>query len=454
MNRRPGTTLVEVLVAIFVMAIGLLALLVLFPIGALSMAKAIQDQRTSEAAISATANFLARGFGNDSLVLADPSAFGYNASFPYDAYINPYPTDAGGNQFLPSVNFNNPSYPLLIDPFGVLNGPSGTWRYWVGGITPPFVPPINAPVWPQQVPGTNIVSQGTTYQIGCLARRQVEYFNNGAAPGSPAWRTAFSLWDDLLYTPADSIVPGQTPGLPLLVTPSTCVRDNRMSWAYLCQRPNAGDPTVVNCSILVFDRRSLILNGTEHVYSGNLGNTSYFDTRNNIITIDYTNNIQPPVSAGDWILDVTLDVRNDPNAVNPAVSPTVWVPELVPHAYAYRVVGVKLFTDSIGGVPNRELAQFEVQTPLRGFTVTDPASGQWKSFTGKEVLVPTPQPWPPASTQSLNSMLYGLNNPPYIPAVASLEVLTGGNIYLGVPGSTVVLEGLVEVFDKGPIRLP
>ena len=50
MSRRPGITLLEVLIAIFVMGIGLLALLVLFPLGALTMAQAIRDDRCAQAA--------------------------------------------------------------------------------------------------------------------------------------------------------------------------------------------------------------------------------------------------------------------------------------------------------------------------------------------------------------------------------------------------------------------
>src|SRR5687767_14193572 len=52
-SRRRGATLIEVLVAIFIMAIGLLALLTLFPIGALRMAQSIQDERTGAAAMNA-----------------------------------------------------------------------------------------------------------------------------------------------------------------------------------------------------------------------------------------------------------------------------------------------------------------------------------------------------------------------------------------------------------------
>ena len=55
MKRRSAATLVEVLVAIFVTAIGLLALLALFPLGALTMAQAIKDDRTAHAAGNAAA---------------------------------------------------------------------------------------------------------------------------------------------------------------------------------------------------------------------------------------------------------------------------------------------------------------------------------------------------------------------------------------------------------------
>ena len=45
--RDAGVTLTEVLVTIFILAVGLLALLALFPLGALSMAQAIKDDRTA-----------------------------------------------------------------------------------------------------------------------------------------------------------------------------------------------------------------------------------------------------------------------------------------------------------------------------------------------------------------------------------------------------------------------
>src|SRR5437764_12387529 len=46
-NGRPGATLTEVLIAIFVLALGLMGVLSLFPLGAVRMAQAIKDDRTA-----------------------------------------------------------------------------------------------------------------------------------------------------------------------------------------------------------------------------------------------------------------------------------------------------------------------------------------------------------------------------------------------------------------------
>jgi prepilin-type N-terminal cleavage/methylation domain-containing protein len=52
---RRGVTLLEVLVAIYIAGIGLLALLVLFPLGMLSMAQAVQDDRVATLAAESVA---------------------------------------------------------------------------------------------------------------------------------------------------------------------------------------------------------------------------------------------------------------------------------------------------------------------------------------------------------------------------------------------------------------
>lgn len=74
MNARRGVTLVEVLVAIFIAAIGALSLLVLFPLGALNMARAIRDDRCAQAGINATALADALNLRDDANIEAQLSA--------------------------------------------------------------------------------------------------------------------------------------------------------------------------------------------------------------------------------------------------------------------------------------------------------------------------------------------------------------------------------------------
>lgn len=58
-HRRSGITLTEVLVAIFVCGLGMMALMTLFPLGAMNMAQAIKDDRCGHCAANAAAIFRA-----------------------------------------------------------------------------------------------------------------------------------------------------------------------------------------------------------------------------------------------------------------------------------------------------------------------------------------------------------------------------------------------------------
>jgi hypothetical protein len=113
MRPRAGLTLVEVLAAIFLMGIGLLALLTLFPLGALNMARAVRDDRAANAGANAAALARALDVGNDPAVRAalatTPAGFA--------------PPDPGGA-----------GYPVYVDPFyaALGAGPLGAYP----GLTP------------------------------------------------------------------------------------------------------------------------------------------------------------------------------------------------------------------------------------------------------------------------------------------------------------------------------
>src|SRR5437762_7490701 len=95
-KKRPGVTLIEVLVAIFVMGIGLICLLTLFPLAAMSMAAAFKDERSAQAAINAR-------------TVADMK------KLRGDSKITPYFKSPGGDagSASPNADPNLPSYPVF-----------------------------------------------------------------------------------------------------------------------------------------------------------------------------------------------------------------------------------------------------------------------------------------------------------------------------------------------------
>src|SRR5579884_3316382 len=99
MTRRPAVTLIEVLVTMFIMAIGMLALLTLFPLGAISMGQALKDDRCASAAAMAENVAIAMNVRHDPNVQAT-----FTASIPLginSVYVDPY----GALQGLPNVGF-------------------------------------------------------------------------------------------------------------------------------------------------------------------------------------------------------------------------------------------------------------------------------------------------------------------------------------------------------------
>src|SRR6516165_2178436 len=135
MNQRGAATLVEVLVAIFIMAIGMITLLTLFPLGLLSMAQAIKDDRTGHAAANATA------IGNMwNIRWADNKPAG--TAGPYwslsGGWFNTPP--AATYPLLPALT-SGPGYPIYVDTIGIFNSSPNT----VGALTPTGWPAVSAP---------------------------------------------------------------------------------------------------------------------------------------------------------------------------------------------------------------------------------------------------------------------------------------------------------------------
>lgn len=109
MQHRPGLTLMEVLIAIFVMAIGMLALLVLFPIGALTMARAVRDDRAANAGAIASNLAVIWDVRNDPLVQLQ-----LNSNAPTNTLVLP-PNP-------PQVVEEAPSALVYVDPYYAVIG--------------------------------------------------------------------------------------------------------------------------------------------------------------------------------------------------------------------------------------------------------------------------------------------------------------------------------------------
>jgi len=314
MQRRTAATLVEVLVAIFVMGIGLLAILALYPLGAYRMAEAIQASRCASIAENCDAIDRIWHIRSNSTLVTVPLTGN-------DLYLNP--------PGIPAISSTSTgaSYPVFIDPSGYLTAAGTGYQNWLAGNKALLMPRMSV----------NFV-QGTQ--------------NNGIG-----W---FSFLDDIQFNKLG------LPDLTLIGAPYV-ERDIRYSWAFMCQRPAANNTSVVNMTTVIYNRRPLSMSGNLTLSEYAYGGATTYDLTRNVVAVDFSaSGSLPPLRAGEWILDATVDANN------------------VPHGYFYRVVSINQTGPTT--------VEFEVQTPFRGF--------------------------PPGTTTT--------------------------------PGIVVVLEGVAEVFERGP----
>ncbi len=158
MRHRPGVTLIEVLTAIFVMAIGLLALLVLYPVGALSMARGVRDDRAAAAAANAASLAIAFNLRDDSQATGGPPSY---SNFPVPSggsvgstiYVDPF--YASQRQFvgdsptsLPRVGVSYVKTPADLSNYFTFQDEivfANTGQPGTPGSIPPTPGPVNRP---------------------------------------------------------------------------------------------------------------------------------------------------------------------------------------------------------------------------------------------------------------------------------------------------------------------
>jgi prepilin-type N-terminal cleavage/methylation domain-containing protein len=238
---RRGVTLVEVLVSMFLLAIGLMGILALFPMGALQMAQAVKDERTAQTAkiMEGHAKILWRqawlnaagpnagelndetNAANTGVLDVNPELIALDNTDPLLYAANPalrvaylrgptppstYPTDRISN---------SPSSPVLIDPIGFAFQPAGNQRNWVGGVS------------------------------GVLPRRSFTLIASLPVAGGLQNRARIrlcSLMDDLTF---------DTNGLPT----AALRRAGDYNAAWLIQRPKNNVRTEINVQVIVYRKR-------------------------------------------------------------------------------------------------------------------------------------------------------------------------------------------------------
>ncbi len=420
---RSGVTLTEVLVAMFVMAIGMISLLTLFPLGAMQVGQALRDDRATQLARQADA-YIRQTWRTD-VVPTGGNNEGYYWAMDDPYLVVKYNTAASsaaggtimrfvGSTVSPATWYGNSSY--MISPLGpgYIFGPAGTaptnnrptpftltqdyvrptpgtvtlvnneafvesfgvtvagpsFPVWLdpAGVTAYPLTTVNR-AWVAQLPASGFPPIANNVRI---PRRTCQLVHpvTPSPPATPVGSvTAFeltSLTDDMAFTAS---------GAP---TATELGRQGRYSWAAVIQRPANELRTIADLTILVFDKRpSLPQAGDELVVLPNA--TQLVGSRSVQITLPNRTTDTSPVllKRGGWIVDGTIDTTTGTNTRRQFV--------------AYRVTG---FTE---GTVTATTTTYDVdlETPLKydldnGAVVGKPAS-QLYLFAGLIEVYTRPQ---------------------------------------------------------------
>jgi hypothetical protein len=277
--RRPGLSLLEVIVALFVMALGMISLLTLFPLGAVQMGQALRDARAAETAVQADTHM--RIWWQRDVVerpgAEDPAFAALDHPSRVTGIDPTHPLGSGATEagaLLPTDLVA--SYPMMIDPI--------SWQA--------FPVPRRSRLAGDRFP-----------------RRTMGWIDNLPAVQRNAFsfRTA-TMMDDITFGEdgrPDTTASGQ--GTPV-------VRMGRYNWAAVIQRPVNANRYVADLKVLVFDGRppGVAPADAELVLTPAAG--SPVGTQQIILT---PGAVAPDfLKAGSWIMDGMIDpATNRRNAV-------------------------------------------------------------------------------------------------------------------------------------------
>lgn len=319
---RKAVTLIEVLIAIFVMALGILCLMAMFPLGAVWMAQAVKDDRTSTLAMNSET--MARIFWRDAF--RGPGTGGIETN--ENTIFNREPS---------LMAMDNPAAPTTTGAgvtTHITTAPYTTNRYLSGPGYPVFIDPIGENTWTTVGDKTYIANPTLGTRI---PRRTLLTLASAGGLKTAACIRYCSLLDDMTFN---------TQGLP--DTSSGVIdRGGRFSVAWVLQRKQNNIRSEANLKVVVYQNRPPATTPTaETAYNAIVRNGA------NSITL-ITGSATPPLRKGSWVMDATID----PGTPG------------IPRADFYRVIAV---------TQNGSQTNLELQQPVRlrsGVQVYDPTTG-------------------------------------------------------------------------------
>jgi hypothetical protein len=335
----------EVLIATFILSIGLVAIMALFPIGAVNMARAITQDRSATHGVNSDTMF--RYYWKQAW--NDPTS-GTTRASAGEAYAYSQEPVVWLLQNHPSYGTipntsSQPSFPVLVDPVGFLtNGGSGNNQYFVaGGASLPVRTTLRRCInYPNQAPGYTTGPNDAAWPAPFTAGGPTAY---PPMPFQSSVVRLTTLLDELTFSKPNDGSQYAVNGEP---SDSTFAidRGGRYSAAWLVQLPRCDVPAEANVTVLVYAGRSPTdTPSAETTYPivGGGGKT---------IVLNIGNQASPNLRRGSWIGVAQLVVAT------PAGSPVVPYPTLD----FYRVVGMN--TDTPGA------AILELETALKNVGVT------------------------------------------------------------------------------------
>lgn len=317
-RRRPGVTLMEVLIATMILSIGMVAIMALFPIGAVNFARASNQDRSTTHGVSSDMMF--RYYWKSAWEAHDPftgaptgslcpdteTAFKTNRE-PMLLLLEAHPTygPLSGNPLAPGTT-TDPSFPVLVDPIGwqaknanpseqgFVGGNSALpcritlWRA-VSGYQDPNNPPNNGGgVWKgtRQVP--KVVTPGFPHPYYSLdpTDRTPTGVGNPYPPDTRMAIRLTALLDDLTFDA----------GGEAAAPTGQLERAGRYSAAWLIQRPDNSKYGDVKVTVLVYAARSL-----SDVPSSETAFVAQATAGEKLIVVSLGGQAAPPLRRGGWI---------------------------------------------------------------------------------------------------------------------------------------------------------